>query len=62
MISVTPQLPLETKFLDTAEGIQGNVWEVEVIVGDKVVLFKVDTGAEVTVISEVIWKSLNWAT
>jgi len=31
---------------------QDHIWEVKVRIGDRVVLFKVDTGAEVTVLSE----------
>ena len=62
VILATPQQPhaeSEIRFLDTVESIQGNIWEVKVMIGDKVVLFKVDTGAEVTVISEGTWKSLS---
>ena len=64
MISVTPpqpQVEQEVKFLDTIENAQDNIWEIKVMVGDKVILFKVDTGAEVTVISEETWKSLHSA-
>ena len=63
-ISVTPpqpQVEQEVKFLDTIDGAQDNVWETKVMVGDKRILFKVDTGAEVTVISEETWKSLQLA-
>jgi len=42
--------------LDTVENTNGNMWEIEVRNGIK---FKVDTGAEVTVISEKTWNSLN---
>lgn len=62
IISATPSQPQaeqEAKFLDTIESVQDNIWEIEVTVGDKVILFKVDTGAEVTVISEDTWKSLH---
>ena len=62
MISATPSQPQaeqEAKFLDTIESVQDNIWEIEVTVGDTVILFKVDTGAEVTVISEDTWKSLH---
>ena len=48
MISVTPpqpQVEQEVKFLDTIENAQDNIWEIKVMVGDKVILFKVDTGA-----------------
>ena len=62
MISATPSQPQaeqEAKFLDMIESVQDNIWKIEVMVGDKVMLFKVDTGAEVTVISEDTWKSLH---
>ena len=64
MISVTPpqpQVEQEVKFLDTIENTRDKIWEIKVMVGDKVILFKVDTGAEVTVISEKTWKSLHSA-
>ena len=47
-----PQLEQEIKFLDTVENGQHNFWEVQLSIGDKTVKFKVDTGAEVTVIAE----------
>ena len=60
-ISVAPPQPQEEdiKFLDTIEGAQENIWEIKVLVEDKLIIFKVDTGAEVTVISEQAWKSLQ---
>jgi len=63
-ISTAPQqLQTETeiKFLDTVEGIQDNIWEVKVRIGDKLISFKVETGAEVTVLPEETWKSLKMA-
>ena len=64
MISTAPQefqTETEIKFLDTVEGMQDNMWEVKVMIGNKVILFKVDTGAEVTVLSEETWKRLKMA-
>jgi len=49
----------EMKYLDTVENDQQNFWEVQVSIDDAPVKFKVDTGAEVTVISEGTWKSLE---
>ena len=49
----------ETAYLDTIEGIKGNIWEVQIAISDKIVIFKVDTGAEVTVLSDTTWKILN---
>ena len=49
----------DIKFLDTIEGAQDNIWEIKVLVEDKLIIFKVDKGAEVTVISEKAWKSLQ---
>ena len=53
-----PQLK-EVKFLDTAENGKNNCWEVQVNIGDKTAKFKVYTGAEVIVITEATWSSLN---
>ena len=41
------------------ERTKENIWEVKVTVDNTVIKFKVDTGAEVTVISEAMWKTLN---
>ena len=43
----------------TVEGIKGNIWKVQIAISDNVVIFKVDTGAEVTVLSDTTWKILN---
>ena len=56
VISTAPQQfqtgTTKIKFLDTVEGMQGNIWEVKVMKGDKVILCKVDTGVEVIVLSK----------
>ena len=41
------------------ESTKENIWEVKMTVDNKVIKFKVDTGDEVTAISEVLWKTLN---
>ena len=48
-----------TPDINTLEGAQDNIWEIKVLVEGKLIIFKVDTGAEVTVISEKPWKSLQ---
>ena len=48
----------DVKFFDTVENGQHNFWEVQVNIDDKTFKFKVDTGAEITVISEATWNSL----
>ena len=52
----------ETAYLDTIEVTDRNMWEVKIDVEDKSVRFKVDTGAEVTVLSDSTWKSLKLST
>ena len=67
MISVTTEQPLneqvqqyeDLKYLDTVENTNGNMWELQVRIGQNSIKFKVDTGAEVTVLSEATWNSLN---
>ena len=49
----------DTAYLDSVEGIKGNDWEVQIAISDKTVIFKVDTGVEVTVLSDTTWKILN---
>ena len=48
-------------YLDTSDG-PSKVWEIDVNVRDKTVTFKVDTGAEVTALSDTTWTSLGIAT
>ena len=47
----------EVAYLDMLDSSK-KVWEVEVNVKGKAVTFKVDTGAEVTALSDSTWKSL----
>ena len=49
----------DLKYLDTVENANSNMWELELRSGQDVIRFKVDTGAEVTVLSDKTWKSLN---
>ena len=66
-ISVTTEQPLneqvlqyeDVKYLDTVENTNGNMWELQVRIGQNLIKFKVDTGAEVTVLFEATWNSLN---
>ena len=51
-----PDFYLDTNYLETAGG---NAWKVEVKVNNSKVPFKVDTGAEVTAMSESAWRSLH---
>ena len=44
----------DTAYLNTVENTKENIWEVKVTVDNTVIKFKVDTGAEVTVISEAM--------
>ena len=57
MITIQHEQPLVSQpqleqFLDTVENGQNNFWEVQLSIGDKTTKFKVDTGAEVTVIAK----------
>ena len=49
----------DTAYPNTVESTKQNIWEAEVNVDKAVIKFKVNTGAEVTVISETMWKTLN---
>ena len=49
----------DLKYLDAVENSNGNMWELELSSGQDIIRFKVDTGAEVTVLSDKTWKSLN---
>ena len=48
-------------YLDTLRGEQCRIWVVDVKI-DRTVSFKVDTGTEVTAISELMWSSLGITT
>ena len=50
---------IQPTYLNTVESTKENIWEVKVTVDKTVIKFKVDTGAEVTVISEAMWKTMN---
>ena len=51
----------DVAYLDTLDG-PSKVWEIDVNVRNKTVTFKVDTGAEVTALSDTTWTSLGIAT
>ena len=51
-----PDFYLDTTSLDDASE---TTWQIEVLVGDNKMNFKVDTGAEVTAMSHSAWKSLR---
>ena len=48
----------DTDYFNTVENTKESIWKVKVAVDNIVIKFEV-TGAEVTVISEAIWKTLN---
>ena len=52
-------MSLETAYLDTVTSDQQSSWTAKVKIGGKDVSFKLDTGAEVTAISEKTYKSLR---
>ena len=49
----------EERYLDTVDTTEKNVWEVTPNVQGKPVIFGLDTGAEVTALSELVWNSLG---
>ena len=49
----------DTAYLNTVESTKENIWEIQVGIGNTVIPLKVDTGAEVTVLSDTTWKILN---
>ena len=51
--------PTDLAFLDTISNDDKRVWNSELLVADKKVTFKIDTGAEVTAISKATWQSLG---
>ena len=56
----THELSLETTFLDTVtEASQESSWRISLSLGNKVIMFKLDTGAEVTAISEQEFQTMK---
>ena len=53
---------LETAYLDTISGNDHMSWTAQVLVGARQVTFKLDTGAEVTAISDKVHQTLEDAT
>ena len=56
-----PQLETSESYLDTVEGNKQNIWAIMIQIQGKPIVVKVDTGAEVTAVSDSTWKSLNIA-
>ena len=56
-----PQLETSESYLDTVEGNKQNIWAIMIQIQGKPIVVKVDTGAEVTAISDSTWKLLNIA-
>ena len=54
-----PETP--DKYLDTVEGNKKNMWAITIQIQGKPIVVKVDTGAEVTAISDSTWKSMDIA-
>ena len=46
-------------YLNGVETNDSTVWNCKVLLNDQEVLFKVDTGAKVTVIADDVWKALG---
>ena len=55
------ELETPDRYLDTVEGNKRNMWAITIQMQGKPIVVKVDTGAEVTAISDSTWKSLNFA-
>ena len=55
----TNELSLDTAFLGSVDSRQESSWTITLGVENKVIPFKLDTGAEVTVISDTAYQSLN---
>ena len=60
-LSVETKLDDDTAYLDVVETSQHNIWTVKLGIGSAKckAIFKIDTGAEVTAISEKLYKSLR---
>ena len=55
------ELETPDRYLDTVEGNKRNMWAITIQMQGKPIVVKVDTGVEVTAISDSTWKSLNFA-
>ena len=56
-----PRSETPDMYLDMVEGNKKNMWAITIQMQGKPIVVKVDTGAEVTAISDTTWKSLNIA-
>ena len=54
-----PESETSDRYLDTVVGNKKNMWSITIQLQGKQIVVKVDTGAEVTAISDSTWKSLN---
>ena len=50
------------RYLNTVESVRAETWIITIEINSQLVLVKVDTGAEVTALSDLTWKSLNIVT
>lgn len=57
--AVAHEVSLDTAFLDTVSAKQESSWTITLLLGTKELPFKLDTGAEVTAISEEDFKTLK---
>jgi len=57
-LSMEDNLTTRVAYLDTLDGSK-KVWEIDINVNGKEITFKVDTGAEVTALSDATWDSLG---
>ena len=55
------ELETPDRYLDTVESNKRNMWAITIQMQGKPIVVKVDTGAEVTAISDSTWKSLKFA-
>ena len=57
--TLSEESSLETAFLDTMSSKQDKAWFASICIGDQETLFKLDTGAEVTAVSQESWQLLG---
>ena len=57
--TLSEESSLETAFLDTMSSKQDKAWFSSICIGDQETLFKLDTGAEVTAVSQDSWQLLG---
>ena len=57
--NVSTLLSGDTDDVDTMSAVERNAWYAAITIDDKEVTFKLDTGAEVTAVSQETWQTLN---